>query len=223
MSPTPGANPRRKVLIVDDHPIVRQGLAQAISRQPDLHVCAEADSAAQALEFLEDIAPDVALVDLSLKDVTGFQLIKSIRALRPAMPILVISMHEESRYAERALRAGAKGYIMKDSGIEEIVSAVRRVLEGRVYLSEELMPELLNKAFGPLGAEEASPVLLLSDREFEVFQLIGQGLTTRQIAERLRIGGKTVETYKAQIKKKLNLRSPVELHQQAFEWVQGGR
>ena len=184
-------------------------------------VCGEADGAVQALHLLADCQPDLAVVDLTLQDRGGLELIKDLQVRRPKLPILVLSMHDETVYAERALRAGAKGYIMKQEATDHVVEAIRRIRDGGVYLSERMAAHLL----GSFVASEASPpaqspVERLSDRELEVFQLIGQGQGSRQIAERLHVSIKTVDAYRANIKAKLNVDSATELVHQAFLWVQ---
>ena len=208
-----------KVLIVDDHPIVREGLAELIGREQDLIVCGQAESGRSALEIIEEVGPDVAVVDLSLEDVNGLTLIKNVRSRRPALPILVLSMHEESLYAERALRAGAQGYIMKREAPRQVILAIRRVLGGEVYLSEALASRLMQTLVGRRGPAEVSPVARLSDRELEVYTLIGQGLKTREIATKLDLSVKTIETYREHLKEKLGLKNATELVQSAIQWV----
>jgi DNA-binding NarL/FixJ family response regulator len=208
---------KMKVFVVDDHPIVRQGLAQLINHEPDLEVCGEAEDAATALHFIGRQTPDLMLVDISLKDTDGLQLIKSVRSRYKDLPILVVSLHDESLYAERALRAGAGGYIMKQQGTDEMVTAIRKVLQRRVYLSEAMGSRILQDIVGSTTAKPASPLERLSDRELEIFELLGEGLGTRQIADRLHLGIKTVESYSSHIKEKLNLRSGRELLKYAIQ------
>jgi DNA-binding NarL/FixJ family response regulator len=208
--------------LVDDHPIVRQGLTQLINEEPDLAVCGEADDLEGGLLALETLQPDVVLVDISLGGANGIDLIKRIRAGGSPAPVLVVSMHDESIYAERALRAGARGYIMKDQATSRVLTAIRRLLEGEIYLSERMVSRILHKLVdGPSGLG-ASPLDRLSDRELEVFQLIGPGRSTRQIAERLQVSVKTIETYRAHIKEKLRLTSAAEVFQRASQWVHEG-
>ncbi len=210
-----------KVLLVDDHPIVRQGLAQLLEQEEDLIVCGEAYDAQGALDAIEKLKPDIAIVDIMLKDVNGIELIKKIKSRLGALPVLVMSMHDESLYAERALRAGARGYIMKEEATDKMLIAVRKVMQGEIYLSEVMVSRILHRlADGKSKAD--SPLDRLSDRELEVFQLIGEGLGTRQIAERLQVSVKTVESYRAHIKEKLELNSSTEVMRQAVQWVQNG-
>jgi len=213
-------NHRHVILIVDDHPIVRHGLMQLIDQESDLHVCAEAESAQTALDAIDKHKPDIALVDLSIKGSNGIELIKSIKA-HHNVPVLVVSIHDEALYAERALRAGAKGYIMKQEATEKMLTAIRRVLSGEIYLSDKMGERLLQKYINGRETENfASPVSRLSDRELEVFRLIGQGRGTRQIAEELTLSIKTVESHRAHIKQKLKLKNAVELVHHAVQWVQ---
>lgn len=206
-----------QVLLVDDHPIVRHGLAQLINQQDDLKVWLEVDGGREALEALEGDLPDIALVDISLKDMTGLDLIKQLLARRKDLPILVLSMHDETLYAQRALLAGAKGYIMKDKATEKLFEAIRKVLGGEIFLSPEMA---MNMAFQKRSNQEGDPLLRLTDRELEVFQMIGEGLGTRQIAEKLYLSIKTIETYRAKLKEKLNLKTGPELVQHAVQFVQ---
>jgi DNA-binding NarL/FixJ family response regulator len=207
----------KRIIIIDDHPIVRKGFAQLINREKDLRVVGEAEDQQSAREIIEKTAPDLALVDLTLKESDGLELIKDITVLYPKVKTLVISLHDERVYAERALRAGAKGYIMKSEATENVMTAIRQVLKGSIYLSSDMQERILQQ-YADNGAEERSMVDILSDREFEVFQLIGKGLDTHSIAGRLTLSVKTIETYKAHIKNKLNLQSSTELIQRAVEW-----
>jgi DNA-binding NarL/FixJ family response regulator len=205
---------------VDDHPVVREGLAIRLSRQPDLQVCGEAADVAEALRLIAGNPPDLAVIDISLKTGNGIDLIKRIKARHPDVRILVWSMYDKTLYAERALRAGAMGYINKGSATDEIIEAIRRVLEGKLYLSEPMAEELLTRAVGGRsGTAPGLPVDTLSDRELEVFQLIGQGLDTVRVAQTMRVSPKTVETYRARIKEKLNLVNSTELIQHAVKWL----
>lgn len=210
---------KAKVLLVDDHPIVRQGLGQLINEEPDLSIVAEAEDFPQALSAVESANPDVAIVDISLKDRSGIELIKEIRAKRPELPILVLSMHDESLHAERVLRAGAKGYIMKQEATEQVMNAIRRVLRGEVYLSERMSSRMVNRLVAGPQNVGGSPIERLSDREFEVFQMIGQGVGPSEIAEKLGLSVKTVETHRERIKEKLNLASGSELIRYAMQYV----
>lgn len=221
----PKPNPQRKtrILIVDDHPLMRQGLAQLINHEPDLIVSAEANNAAEALGLLDSAKVDLMLLDLSLPGKSGLELIKDIRALRPDLPLLVVSMHDEALYAERVLRAGGRGYIMKQEGGKRLMLAIRQILAGQIYVSENMSAKILELFSG--RRPEAAKTLpeLLSDREFEVFHLIGQGVPTREIAERLHLSVKTVEVHRAHIKQKLKLNSASELVRQAIRWVESGQ
>ena len=212
-------NPARRLLIVDDHPMMRTGLAQLIDNEDDLKVCAEADTAGQALNAVARQPFDLALVDISLPDKNGLELIKDIRALKPDLPILVVSMHDEMIYAERVLRAGARGYIMKQEGGQKLLQAIRHVLAGKVFVSEKMSARILETFSGKQPEVSDSPVKRLSDREFEVFQLIGQGIGTREIAGRLHLSVKTVEVHRANIKEKLQLTTATELIRYAVRWL----
>ncbi|HRI88089.1 MAG TPA: response regulator transcription factor [Candidatus Hydrogenedentes bacterium] len=210
-----------KVLLVDDHPIIRQGLAELINREADMTVCAQAESGAAAIDLTEESQPDLALVDISLDDMNGLVLIKSLKSRQRNLRVLVLSMHDETLYAERALRAGAHGYIMKREAPTRVITGIRRVLSGEVYLSDELSARIMRKfANGSDGADE-SPVARLSDRELEVYNHIGQGLKTSQIASKLNLSVKTIETYREHIKEKLSLNDATELVQSAIKWVHG--
>jgi DNA-binding NarL/FixJ family response regulator len=209
-----------RVLIVDDHPAVREALTLRISRQPDLEVCGEAADMTDALRLIADTQPDVAVVDISLKTGNGIDLIKRIKDRNDHIRILVWSMHSESLYAERALRAGAMGYINKDQATDQIVEAVRRVLAGKVWVSEAMAERMLQRAVGE-GRQEVtrSSLAVLADRELQVFHLIGEGVKTAEIAERLHLSVKTVETYRDRIRQKLDLSNGMELARCAVQWV----
>jgi len=209
----------KRLLIVDDHPMMRTGLAQLIDNENDLKVSAEADTAGQAINAVAKQKFDLALVDISLPDKTGLELIKDLRALKPELPILVVSMHDELIYAERVLRAGARGYIMKQEGGQKFLVAIRQVLAGKVYVSEKMSARILENFSGNPAENSGSPVRRLSDREFEVFQLIGQGVGTRDIAGRLYLSVKTVEVHRANIKQKLQLATAMELVRYAVRWL----
>ncbi len=208
---------KHRILVVDDHPIVRQGMALLINREADLEVCGEAEEASAALDAIERLRPDIVIVDLSLNGPDGMDLIKAIRTRSAALPVLVLSMHDELTYAERALRAGANGYIMKQEATTRVLTAVRRILKGEVYLSDRAASRVVQQ-YVRGSARDTSPIAELSDRELEVFRLIGQGHGTRQIAEELHLSVKTVESYQAHIKEKLSLRSARELVQHAILW-----
>jgi DNA-binding NarL/FixJ family response regulator len=211
------AGRKNRILVVDDHPIVRQGMAMLINRESDLEVCGGAEEFNAALEAIEQLVPDIVIIDLSLNGPDGMDLIKEIRSRSTSLPILVLSMHDELTYAERALRAGANGYIMKQEATTRVLTAVRRILAGNVYLSERASSRVVEQ-YVRGSARDRSPVAELSDRELEVFRLIGQGHSTRQIAEELHLSVKTVESYQAHIKEKLSLRSARELVQHAILW-----
>jgi len=210
--------PKTRVFIVDDHPLVRESLAGLIDQQPDLSVCGEADRSSAALAAIGSAQPDVTIVDLSLADGSGLDLIRDLRKLHPRVAVLVLSMHDESWYAERALRAGARGYVMKRAASRDVLDAIRRVREGRMALTPDLAETLAAKLVaGPL--EMADPVATLSDRELDVFRLLGQGRQTRQIADALHLSMKTVQAYCARIKDKLGLNSANELLREAVRWL----
>jgi DNA-binding NarL/FixJ family response regulator len=214
------AKKRARVLIVDDHPAVREALALRIGRQADLQVCGEAADMGEALRLLAETQPDVAVVDISLKTGNGIDLIKRIKDRNDHVRILVWSMHSESLYAERALRAGALGYVNKDQATDRIVEAIRRVLAGKVYLSETMAERMLQRAVGGAPEEVTSlPLDVLADRELEVFRLIGEGVKTADIAERLHLSVKTVETYRDRIRQKLDLSDGTKLAHYATQWV----
>lgn len=207
------------VLIVDDHPIVRQGYHMLIDNEPDLSVCGEAYDFDSALQAIQDSKPDVALIDISLKGSNGLDLIKLIRKTYD-LPILVISIHDENLYAERALRTGANGYIMKHEATEKVLSAIREVLSGKMYLSDQVGTDILQKIVTGKSTNPTNPLSNLSNREFEVYQFIGQGLSTKEIAQNLELSVKTVESHRAHIKKKLVLKTSNELVKHAVEWAQ---
>ena len=209
----------RSVLIVDDHPIVRQGLALLINRESDLVVCGDAEEANSALQRIETLRPHVVVVDLSLNGPDGLDLLKSIRMRDANLPVLILSMLDELLYAERALRAGANGYIMKQEATEQVLVALRRILGGEIYLSDRMANKLLHRFASGSSTEAHSPITDLTDRELEVFRLIGEGLATRQIAEQLHLSVKTVESYQAHIKDKLSLNNGRELVQRAIQWT----
>jgi DNA-binding NarL/FixJ family response regulator len=208
---------RREIFIVDDHPITRRGLIQLINHEPDLRVCGEAAGAQAALDQLARLEPALVLADITMPGKSGLDFIKDLLALRPGLPVLVVSMHDESIYAERVLRAGGRGYIMKSEGGEKLLEAIRRVLDGQVYVSQDISADILDLFTHRPKPGGATPGRL-SDREFEVFQLIGQGMSTREIARRLNLSMKTVGTHRLHIKEKLQLRSSPELIQQAVRW-----
>jgi len=207
-----------KVLLVDDHPLVREGLVNLISQQADLQICGEAGNEPQALEIIRTVQPHVAIVDISLESGSGIELIKSIKAMFPAVAVLVLSMHDESLYAERALRAGARGYVMKREAAKKVIQAIRCVLAGQLYVSEKIDARMAEKFVEGRPTATASPIEQLSNRELEVFQLLGLGHNTRQIADHLHVGFKTVQAYCARIKEKLKLANATELLREAIRW-----
>jgi DNA-binding NarL/FixJ family response regulator len=210
---------KQKVFLVDDHPLVREWLTQLIQRENDLEVCGEAEDAQEALTKIEETKPDVVVADISLKTSHGLELVKDLQARLPALPVLVLSMHDESLYAERVLRAGAKGYITKQEATKKILQAVRQVLNGQIYISEQLASRMVHKMVLGRANSQKSPIERLTDRELEVFQLIGRGQGTRRIAAELHLGVKTIESYRARIKEKLKLEDGTQLLQQAIQWV----
>lgn len=208
-----------KVLIVDDHPVVREGLAMHLATQPDLEVCGEAEDVPGALALLATIHPDVAIIDISLKNGNGLELVRRIRDRYDAVRILVWSMYPENLYAERALRAGAQGYLNKGKATHHVLEAVRAIVQGKVYVSGDLADRLLHGVVGHKVQKDQSPIDSLSDRELEVFQRIGEGMTTEFIAEKMHVSPKTVETFRARIKEKLGVSNMTELIQRAAQWV----
>jgi DNA-binding NarL/FixJ family response regulator len=208
-----------RVLLVDDHPIVRQGLALLIDREPDLSVCGEAEGAHTAFHAIETLRPDIVVLDISLSGPDGLDVLKEIRMKTASLPVLILSMHDESIYAERAMRAGANGYIMKQEATEKVLVAIRRILQGEVYLSDRLTNTMLQQFVRGTSPAKSSPLVTLTDRELEVFRLIGEGHGTRQIADELHLSVKTIESYQAHIKEKLALRNARELVQHAIEWT----
>jgi len=211
---------KKRVFLVDDHPILLKGLTQMINGEADLVVAGQAAEAHQALEALSKSKFDILIVDLSLGDDNGLDLIKMLKLRFPKLPALVLSAHDESLYAERALRAGARGYIMKREATEKLLDAVRQIVHGGISVSEDMKSKMLEKVADGHAESAGSPIEQLSDRELEVFQLIGQGFKTRQIAEKLHVGFKTADTYRTRIKEKLNLENSARLVYHAIQWVQ---
>lgn len=218
-SPGVGTDSKIRVLIVDDHPVVRQGLKLTLASEPDFEVCGEADGETSAIQKFREQMPDLAIVDVTLKDGTGLELIKELKALQPDARILVWSMHDESLFAERAVRAGAMGYINKEQATDRVIDALRQVAAGKIYLSDQMTNRMLCRTLGAGNEDQRSPVDTLSDRELEVFEEIGHGVTTRQIADKLGLSPKTVETYRENIKSKLNLANATQLTRHAVQWV----
>jgi len=211
---------RKKILLVDDHPMMRAGLAQLINRQHDMVVCAEAGQPSEVFDLITRTKPDLVLTDLTMPGRGGLEFIKDLIALHPDLRILVISMHDEVVYAERCLRAGARGYIMKESGSENLLAALRRVIEGQTYVSPGVSETILSNlsARKPRGSD--SPIQALSDREFEVFQLVGQGKGTREIAAQLHLSSKTVDVHRGHIREKLGLKDVTALVRYAVRWLE---
>lgn len=217
---TPVKDTRSRILLVDDHAVVRFGITQLINRQSDLVVCGEEEDASRAMSAISNLKPDLVIADISLKDSSGLELMRNIKAQYPRIPILVVSVHDESIYAEIAFRAGALGYLMKEEALEKILTAIRRVLSGAIYVSDNLAAKMLQQQVRGQTDIHESPVKGLSDRELEVFQLIGAWKKTREIADELHLSIKTIEYYREQIKRKLNLKNAAELTQYATSWVQ---
>ena len=213
------AKSKKKIVIVDDHPLLRERLAQLINNELDMEIIGEAESAKEAIQLIRERSPDLAIIDITLKGSSGLELIKSIRTLSIGVPILVLSMHDESLYAERVLRAGATGYITKHQAADEVLLAIRRVLAGEVYMSEKMTSSFL-KSLTATGVKRIPrPVDRLTDRELEVLDMIGRGHTTRQISDTLQLGVATIDTYRARIKEKMNFRNAAELQHFAIRWV----
>ncbi len=211
---------QKKIYIVDDHPVFRKGLAQLIDEEADLRVTGEAESVTQAIQLIQKGLPDLVIVDITLRDKSGIDLIEYLKEHFPRLPILVISMHDESLYAERVLRAGALGYITKQEMTGDVVVAVRQVIDGKRYISSDMVDALLGKMMAGTRGEGQSPIEILSNRELEVFQLIGQGFKRGEIADLLHLSVKTIGTYRENIKKKMNLKTATELMKHAVTWVQ---
>jgi DNA-binding NarL/FixJ family response regulator len=210
---------KKRIFIVDDHPVVRDGLITLLEHERDLKVCGYADEAAEALKSISELKPDVIIVDIGLKNSDGIELTKSIKARYLRMPVVVLSIHDESVYAERALRAGAEAYLMKETASENIITAIRTVLSGEIYVSDQISKKFMRNAFQRKSVTGGDPVTKLSDREFEIFRLIGEGYKASQIADRMHISVKTVETYRARIKEKLNFTDASELLRYAIKWI----
>ena len=209
----------RRIFVVDDHPVTRAGISALLSQQSAFHVCGEADSAPKAIDLIPKLVPELAIVDISLKTTSGIELIKNLHSLSPGLKILVLSMHDENLYAERALRAGAKGYVMKDQAYETLVTAVRRVLEGELYLSERMKERMLHRFVNNKSDELTFSIDSLSDREMEVLVHIGNGYSTRQIASKLNLSVKTIDSYREHLKIKLRLAKGADLVRHAIQWV----
>jgi len=220
-SNSPSSKPasRARILLVDDHPLVRERLSEIINDEPDLTVCGEAEDRPQAIKIIQATRPDIAIIDLTLKNSDGLELIKDIRSRWPGLRMLVVSMHDESLYAERVIRAGAMGYITKQDATRNILAAIRRILAGNIYVNERIATRIIQRLTVPVATQSLTPGDLLAPRELQVFELTGKGLDTRQVAGRLRLGVKTVETYRRRIREKLQLTDPNQLLQEAIAWV----
>ncbi len=222
--PSKTASARKRILIVDDHAVLREGLTSQINRETDLIVCGEAVNAREAVEAVEKLEPALVLADINLPGRNGLELIRDIQALRPELPILVLSMHDETLFAERVLRAGGRGYVSKQASGQSLIAAIRRVLNGQIYLSDDVSTRLLDGLSGKAQRPKSlSPVELLTDRELEVFTLIGQARETKEITQRLGMSAKTVEAHRASIKRKLKLKTGPELTRHAVLWVEAVR
>jgi DNA-binding NarL/FixJ family response regulator len=220
MSETEGSSTRKKIFILDDHAVIRELLGDFLETQGDFAYCGGADTAAGALEAIQRTMPDLVIVDISLKaGRNGLEFTKDVRSIYPALPLLVFSMHDEALYAERVLRAGANGYVSKNEPAQTIVDAIRHVLGGEVYVSKQTSKLMINHFLRGAAEHSTSSVQRLTDRELEVFELVGRGKTTSQISSDLNLTSKTVETYRGRIKAKLGLSSATELHQQALQWT----
>ena len=219
--PPNGGKRKRRVLIVDDHPIVRQGLRRVMENEDDLVVCGEAESARDARTAIKELHPDVVIADISLKQGDGIELVRDVRAHYPTLPILVLSMHDETIYAERMLSAGANGYIMKQAASDQFLASVRRVLDGGIYVSEAVGTNMIQK-FAAGGAYiSANPIDRLSNRELQILHMIGKGMSTRETAQSLNLSIKTIESHRQRIKRKLNLATGTQLVQYAVNWFTG--
>ena len=208
-----------RVLLVDDHPLMRRGMRTLIEQQPRFEVCAEAESAPQAFEMVRRWSPHVTIVDISLQSTNGIELTKGLRAQSPEMHVLIVSMHDEELYAERALRAGAEGYLMKHEAGDKIIVALDRILQGEIYISDRLKEKMLHRFVNHRAEKTHSVIDTLSDREMEVLQLIGNGYGTRAIADQLKLSVKTIDSYREHLKIKLNLKSGSELVRYAIQWM----
>ena len=220
-NPTRQSADKIRVLLVEDHPMFREQLRQLINKEPDMRVCGESDDSCDALELLQSISADIVIVDLTLKNSSGLELLKDLKARKIDVPVLVLSMHDELLYAERVLRAGARGYITKHGTSNEVMAAIRKVLSGHIYLG----PEMASRVIETLSARPKieNGVSSLTDRELEIFELIGRGRTTRQISGYLHLGISTVDTYRARIKAKLKLENASQLCHEAIRWVSAGQ
>ena len=211
---------KRRILLVDDHPMTREGLAANINRQPDLEVCGEASNPAEAISALTRLAPDLMVTDMTMPGRSGIEFIKDVHAMQPDLAILVLSMHDEMLFAERALRAGARGYLMKDAGSAKFLEVIRLILGGQSYVSPQMSARLLDAVTGRRPRGSSSPIEKLSDREFEVFRLLGRGMNTKEVAKALSLSPKTVDVHRGRIKEKLQLKDASSLIHHAVRWVE---
>ncbi|MFA6187199.1 MAG: response regulator transcription factor [Phycisphaerae bacterium] len=208
-----------QVLIVDDHPVIRDGLAAIVNHEQDFNVCGQAEDAYTAQKAIDELKPDIVITDISLKNSDGIELTKNIKARCPGLPVIIFSVHDESIYAERALSAGAKAYLMKDGVSENIIKAIRTVLSGEIYVSDAISKKFLHRIAGDKAGTTKTPIENLSAREFEIFRLIGEGLKASQMAKQLHLSIKTIETYRSRIKEKLNLPNASKLLQYSIKWA----
>ena len=222
-APEPGPPAKKRILVVDDHPVLRRGLAALIESESDLAVCGQVGSCAAATEAVRAYPPDLVIIDLVLEECDGLELVKSLKIHHPKIPALVLSMHDEIVYAERSLAAGARGYVSKQQLDDTVLVAIRRLLAGEMYMSDQLKTRLAVKFVAGRTLETDSPLDALSDRELQVFRFIGQGRTTRQIAKTLHLSVKTIESHREHIKQKLKLENAAELAHRATQWVETGR
>lgn len=211
---------RRRIMLVDDHPMTREGLAVNINRQPDFQVCCEASNPAEAMSLLSKHPPELLVTDMTMPGRSGVEFIKDVHALLPELPILVLSMHDEMLFAERALRAGARGYLMKDAGSAKVLEVIRLILSGQSYVSPQMSARLLDAVTGRKPRGSTSPIEKLSDREFEVFRLLGSGKSTKDVAKALNLSPKTVDVHRGRIKEKLQLKDATSLLHHAVRWVE---
>lgn len=211
---------KSRIIVVDDHPLVRKGLSELINRESDMEVCGEAEDAPEAMQKVAQLKPELVIVDISLKGNNGLELIKNIKAFDPSIQILVLSMHDESVYALRVLKAGARAYVMKQEVVDKVMEAIRRIRTGKLFVSERVAHQMLNQVIDGSDPSSESPVDNLSDRELEIVSMIGNGLQTREIAKRLNISIKTVESHRAHIKEKLTIANGTQLVQWCVRWVE---
>lgn len=211
---------KHRIMLVDDHPMTREGLAAIINRQPDLMICCEANNPAEAMNHLAKHQPDLMVTDMTMPGRSGIEFVKDVHALQPSLPILVLSMHDEMLYAERALRAGARGYLMKDAGSAKVLEVIRLVLTGQAYVSPQMSARLLEAVTGQRPRGSTSPIEKLSDREFEVFRLLGCGKSTKEVASELNLSSKTVDVHRGRIKEKLQIKDAASLIHYAVRWVE---